>query len=88
MVRGSTRKGAHLDRRKLILSSTTPALLILPVAATRMRHPFRCLPSGNATYAAIAAVVAANMVLVAYVTVAFKEDQQAQNHSAASKKKV
>ncbi|KAL7412981.1 hypothetical protein BDY24DRAFT_70118 [Mrakia frigida] len=33
---------------------------------------------GNPTYSAIAAVVVANIVLVTYVTIAFREDQRDQ----------
>jgi len=34
--------------------------------------------AGNPTYSAIAAVVVANIVLVTYVTIAFREDQRDQ----------
>ncbi|PFH51414.1 hypothetical protein AMATHDRAFT_59164 [Amanita thiersii Skay4041] len=40
--------------------------------------------NGNSTYAAITAVVAANVVLVAYIVSSIKEDRQAQQAVAPS----
>lgn len=42
-------------------------------------------PAGNSTYAAITAIVAANVVLVAYIISSVREENAAITNSSASK---
>ncbi|CDZ98641.1 vma21-like-containing protein [Phaffia rhodozyma] len=75
---------ADVQRRTLIkLVIFAVALAFAPIA-TYFLSIRRFFP-GNATYAAISAVVVANCVLVGYVTVAFREEQAELNEKKAGK---
>ncbi|KAJ8523528.1 hypothetical protein ONZ45_g42 [Pleurotus djamor] len=64
------------------LAIFTLALGVLPL--TSYFGSLHYVWEGNATYAAITAIVAANVVLVAYIITSVLEDQQSTPSSASS----
>ncbi|KAJ4372256.1 vacuolar ATPase assembly integral membrane protein vma21 [Neocucurbitaria cava] len=67
------------------LMSFTFAMITLPISTYFFTVNF--VFSGNATYAGGLAALMANVVLIAYVVMAFKDDQEEQREEAEKEKK-